>query len=46
MSIRAKWIALMLAVVVLLVGMQVYYSNVGTTVASTAGPETTFDWWI
>ena len=46
MSIRAKWIALMTAVVVLLVGMQIYYGNVGTTTVSSAGPETTFDWWI
>ncbi|MBQ8954279.1 MAG: hypothetical protein IJ048_09195 [Clostridia bacterium] len=46
MSIRTKWIALMLAVVIMLVGMQVYYGNIGATVASSAGPETTFDWWI
>ena len=45
MSIRTKWIALMTAVVLLLVGMQVYYGNLGTTVSS-ASPETTFDWWI
>ena len=46
MSIRAKWIALMTAVVVLLVGMQIYYGNIGTTTSSSASPETTFDWWI
>ena len=44
MSIRTKWIALMTAVVVLLVGMQLYYGNIGTTVATSASPETTFDW--
>lgn len=43
MSIRTKWIALMTAVVVLLVGMQLYYGNLGST-ASSASPETTFDW--
>ena len=46
MSIRAKWIALMVAVVVMLVGMQVYYGNIGGTGSQSASPETTFDWWI
>ncbi len=46
MSIRAKWIALMTAVVVMLVGMQVYYGSIGNTGNSSASPETTFDWWI
>ena len=46
MSIRAKWIALMVAVVMMLVGMQVYYSNIGGTSSQSASPETTFDWWI
>ena len=46
MSIRAKWIALMVAVVVMLVGMQLYYGNIGGTTAQSATPETTFDWWI
>ncbi len=46
MSIRTKWIALMVAVVVMLVGMQVYYSNIGGTTGGSASPETTFDWWI
>jgi len=46
MSIRAKWIALMVAVVLMLVGMQVYYGNIGGTSGQSASPETTFDWWI
>ena len=46
MSIRAKWIALLTAVVVMLVGMQVYYGNIGNSGSSSASPETTFDWWI
>ena len=47
MSIRAKWIALMVAVVLMLVGMQVYYGNIGSTSGGQAAtPETTFDWWI
>ena len=46
MSIRTKWIALMVAVVVMLVGMQVYYGNIGGTTGQSASPETTFDWWI
>ena len=46
MSIRAKWIALMTAVVLMLVGMQVYYSGVGTSGSTNATPETTFEWWI
>ena len=46
MSIRAKWIALMVAVVVMLVGMQLYYGNLGGTTGQSASPETTFDWWI
>jgi hypothetical protein len=47
MSIRTKWIALFVAVVVMLVGMQVYYGSIGTTSSGgSATPETTFDWWI
>ena len=46
MSIRAKWIALMVCVVLMLVGMQVYYGNIGSGGAQSASPETTFDWWI
>ena len=46
LSIRTKWIALMVAVVVLLVGMQVYYGNIGGTTDQSASPETTFTWWI
>ena len=46
MSIRTKWIALIVAVVVMLVGMQLYYGNLGQTKAQNATPETTFDWWI
>ena len=46
MSIRAKWIALMTAVVLMLVGMQLYYGNIGGTSSQSASPETTFDWWI
>ena len=46
MSIRTKWIALMTAVVVMLVGMQLYYGNIGNPGAGSASPETTFDWWI
>ncbi len=47
MSIRAKWIALMCAVVLMLVGMQVYYGGVDSASGGqAASPETTFDWWI
>ena len=47
MSIRTKWIALMVAVVLMLVGMQVYYGGIGASSGGqTATPETTFDWWI
>lgn len=49
MSIRAKWIALMLAVVLMLVGMQVYYGGNGSTGRSSgqkATAETTYEWWI
>ena len=46
MSIRAKWIALMVAVVVMLVGMQVYYGRIDGKGSQSASPETTFDWWI
>ncbi len=46
MSIRTKWIALMCAVVLMLVGMQVYYGGIGTSGDQAASPETTFDWWI
>ena len=46
MSIRTKWIALMVAVVLMLVGMQVYYGRIGGTSGESASPETTFDWWI
>ena len=46
MSIRTKWIALMVAVVLMLVGMQVYYGNIDGTSGQSASPETTFDWWI
>ena len=46
MSIRTKWIALMIAVVLMLVGMQIYYGNIGTTSGGTADANTTFDWWI
>ncbi|MGN1021843.1 MAG: hypothetical protein ACI4O7_15880 [Aristaeellaceae bacterium] len=46
MSIRAKWIALLTAVVVMLVGMQLYYGSIGTESTANASPETTFSWWI
>lgn len=46
MSIRAKWILLMVCVVAMLVGMQVYYGNIGNVSVQSASPETTFDWWI
>ena len=36
----------MVAVVLMLVGMQVYYGNIGSTSGQSASPETTFDWWI
>ena len=38
MSIRAKWIALMVAVVLMLVGMQVYYGNIRGTCGQSASP--------
>ncbi|MBP5728232.1 MAG: hypothetical protein J6Y48_14270, partial [Clostridia bacterium] len=46
MSIRAKWFALLTAVVVLLVGMQVYYGGLVTQSGGNASPETSFEWWI
>ena len=47
MSIRAKWIALMCAVVLMLVGMQVYYGGIDSVSGGqSATPETTFEWWI
>ena len=46
MSIRTKWICLLSAVVLMLVGMQVYYGNIGNEGAQDATPETTFEWWI
>ncbi|MBR5345866.1 MAG: hypothetical protein IK127_08605 [Clostridia bacterium] len=45
MSLRVKWILLMVGVVVMLVGMQVYYSTVASG-GGNAPPETTFEWWI
>ena len=46
MSIRAKWILLLTCVVLMLVGMQVYYGNLGGTTSQSASVDATFDWWI
>ena len=46
MSIRTKWILLLSGVVLMLVGMQIYYGRLGGSAIGDAAPENTYDWWI